>query len=308
MIAVKARNAGLFSIQRREETDKIMAIVEQRSDTGETAMWINGTEQSQLAATDRAVQFGDGCFTTAAIGNGKILLLDRHMQRLQQSCERLWLNGVDWPALAQEMQHAASGHDRAVLKVIISAGSGGRGYSRSGCSGPTRIVSVSPWPAHYAALQQTGVRLAVSPVRLARQPQFAGLKHLNRLEQVMIRAHLEQTDADEALVLDTDGWVVECCVANLFWRSGGTVFTPALDQAGVDGIMRRSLIAEMRAAGQICQVVQAGLAQLQAADEIVVCNALMPVLPVRQLDALSFEQRTLFNQLQASCRKIMEAS
>lgn len=85
-------------------------------------------------------------------------------------------------------------------------------------------------------------------------------------------------------------------------------FTPALDQAGVDGIMRRSLIAEMRAAGQICQVVQAGLAQLRAADEIVVCNALMPVLPVRQLDALSFEQRTLFNQLQASCRKIMEAS
>ncbi|WP_181427611.1 aminotransferase class IV, partial [Pantoea ananatis] len=96
-------------------------------------MWINGTEQSQLAATDRAVQFGDGCFTTAAIGNGKILLFDRHMQRLQQSCERLWLNDVDWPALAQEMQRAASGHDRAVLKVIISAGSGGRGYSRSGC-------------------------------------------------------------------------------------------------------------------------------------------------------------------------------
>ncbi|MBW1213737.1 aminodeoxychorismate lyase [Pantoea allii] len=270
-------------------------------------MWINGTEQPHLAASDRAVQFGDGCFTTAAVCQGKIVLFDMHMQRLQQSCERLWLSGVDWSALAQEMQQAASGHDRAVLKVILSAGSGGRGYSRTGCSGPTRIVSVSAWPAHYARLQQTGVKLAVSPVRLARQPQFAGLKHLNRLEQVMIRAHLEQTDADEALVLDTAGWVVECCAANLFWRSGGALFTPALDQAGVDGIMRRSLIAEMRAAGQICQVVQAGLAQLLAADEIVICNALMPVLSVRQLDAVEFNQRTLFNQLQASCRKIMEA-
>lgn len=303
MIAVKARNAGLFSIQRREETDKIMAIVEQRSDTGETAMWINGTEQSQLAATDRAVQFGDGCFTTAAIGNGKILLLDRHMQRLQQSCERLWLNGVDWPALAQEMQHAASGHDRAVLKVIISAGSGGRGYSRSGCSGPTRIVSVSPWPAHYAALQQTGVRLAVSPVRLARQPQFAGLKHLNRLEQVMIRAHLEQTDADEALVLDTDGWVVECCAANLFWRQGSDVFTPSLEQAGVKGIMRQFCLQLLARSGY--NVVEASVkeAALLSADEVVICNALMPVVPVRAYDRQRWSSRELFQFLAPLCEQ-----
>ncbi|WP_405424582.1 aminodeoxychorismate lyase [Pantoea stewartii] len=270
-------------------------------------MWINGIEQSHLTARDRAVQFGDGCFTTAAIIKGNIALFEWHIQRLQQSCERLWLQNVDWQALAGEMLQAASGHDSAVLKVIISAGSGGRGYSRAGCSGPTRIVSVSDWPGHYAALENTGVRLVVSPVRLARNPQFAGLKHLNRLEQVMIRAHLEQTDADEALVLDTEGWVVECCAANLFWRSGNTIFTPRLDQAGVDGIMRQNLIAQIRAAGQSCQVVQATLASLLAADEIVICNTLMPVLPVRQLDAVTFHQRTLFNQLQASCKTIMEA-
>ncbi|WP_336755000.1 aminodeoxychorismate lyase [Pantoea sp. USHLN298] len=271
-------------------------------------MWINGIEQSTLAASDRGLQFGDGCFTTAAVQHGKILLLERHMQRLQESCERLLISGIDWLQLENEMRQAAQQQTQVVLKVILSAGSGGRGYSRKGCGEPTRIVSLAPWPQHYADLQQLGVSLAISPIRLARNPQFAGLKHLNRLEQVMIRTHLDQTDADEALVLDTEGWVVECCAANLFWRQGAEIFTPDLRWAGVDGIMRRCLMAQLAAAGQACRIVQCEPDALLAADEIVICNALMPVLPVRQLESVNFTERTLFKQLYASCKKIMDAS
>jgi 4-amino-4-deoxychorismate lyase len=270
-------------------------------------MWINGIRQSQLAASDRAVQFGDGCFTTAAVKAGKILLLEMHLQRLQQASERLWLQGVNWQQLREEMLQIAQHQHQAVLKVVLTAGSGGRGYSRNGGGEPTRILSLAAWPQHYAALQHTGVKLDISPIRLARNPQFAGIKHLNRLEQVMIRAHLDQTDADEALVLDTDGWVVECCAANLFWRQGSKVFTPDLTAAGVDGIMRRSLMAQLLASGQSCQVVQSLPAQLLMADEVVICNALMPVLPVRQIGTVNFTERRLFNQLQASCEEIMEA-
>ncbi|MCZ4058690.1 aminodeoxychorismate lyase [Pantoea sp. LMR881] len=269
-------------------------------------MWINGIEQNQLPASDRAVQFGDGCFTTAAVRQGKIVLLEQHIQRLQESCKRLWLAGVDWTLLKNEMRHVARHEQLAVLKVIITAGVGGRGYSRKGCGLPTRILSTSPWPQHYLTLQQQGVKLALSPVRLASNAQFAGIKHLNRLEQVMIRAHLDQTDADEALVLDTQGYVVECCAANLFWRKGDTVFTPEVERSGVDGIMRRYLIKEMQASGQHCQVVQREFADVLAADEVIICNALMPVLPVRQIDSVNFTERSLFNQLQISCKK-MEA-
>ena len=269
-------------------------------------MWINGTEQSSLLASDRATQFGDGCFTTAAIRRGDIQLLDAHLQRLREGCERLMMPDVDWTRLESEMRAAAQPHTQAVLKVIISAGSGGRGYSRKGVSGATRIVSVSPWPHHYLALQAQGVKLQTSPVRLAQNPLLAGIKHLNRLEQVLIRAHLDQSDADEALVLDTAGYVVECCAANLFWRQGERLFTPDLTQAGVDGIMRRYLMAQMAAAGQICQVVRCEPTQLLAADEIVICNALMPVLPVRQLDDKLFRERTLYHGLQDSCY-LMEA-
>lgn len=269
-------------------------------------MWINGTAQSSLPASERATQFGDGCFTTAAIIHGAVQLPEAHLQRLREGCERLMMPAVDWTRLESEMRAAAQPHAQGVLKVILSAGSGGRGYSRSGVTGATRIVSVSAWPAHYQALRTQGVRLQTSPVRLAQNPLLAGIKHLNRLEQVLIRAHLDQSDADEALVLDTAGAVVECCAANLFWRQGDRVFTPDLSLAGVDGIMRRRLMAQMAAAGQACHVVRAEAAQLMAADEVVICNALMPVLPVRQLDDKLFSQRALYHRLQDSCY-LMEA-
>ncbi|WP_312061629.1 aminodeoxychorismate lyase [Pantoea septica] len=269
-------------------------------------MWINGTEQRTLPVSDRATQFGDGCFTTAAVHNGRIQLLAAHLRRLREGCERLMMPDVDWSQLEKEMRAAAQPHAQAVLKVILSAGAGGRGYSRKGGSGATSIVSVAPWPHHYQPLQTLGVRLRTSPVRLAQSPLLAGIKHLNRLEQVMIRAHLDQSDADEALVLDTAGYVVECCAANLFWRQGERVFTPDLTHAGVDGVMRRYLMEQMAAAGLHCDVVRCEATQLQAADEIVICNALMPVLPVRQLDDRTFSERALYQRFQHSCY-LMEA-
>ncbi|CAJ0991555.1 Aminodeoxychorismate lyase [Pantoea sp. Nvir] len=263
--------------------------------------WINGKKQPTLAISDRSVQFGDGCFTTAAVRNGRIQLLEAHLRRLRWSCERLIMLNVDWARLEREMIKAAQSHTQAVLKVIISAGSGGRGYSRTGISKTTRIVSISSWPYYYQTLQIQGIKLCTSPVRLAQNPLLAGIKHLNRLEQVLIRAHLDQRDGEEALVLDTAGNIVECCTANLFWRKGSRVFTPDLTQAGVEGIMRYYLMEQMSTAGQICQVVCCGLSQLFEADEVVICNSLMPVLPVRQLDDRLFKERSLYNMLRESC-------
>ena len=269
-------------------------------------IWINGHEQATLFAGDRAVQFGDGCFTTAAVNSGRIVQLSAHMQRLQEGCQRLLIDQVDWPQLEQEMRRIAEPQQQAVLKVIISRGQGGRGYSVAGCGEATRILSLAPYPQHYQALRSRGVKLTLSPIALARSPLLAGIKHLNRLEQVLIRAHLDQSDADEALVLDTEGRVVECCAANLFWRKGDQVFTPSVEQAGVDGTMRRYLMAQMTRSGHTCHVVSVGKEGVLDADEVVICNALMPVLPVRELDDRRYTARSLFDLLYASCNK-MEA-
>lgn len=262
---------------------------------------INGIEQDTLAASDRAIQFGDGCFTTARIAGHNVQMLPAHLRRLQRACETLMIPYAQWQTLADEMQRMAHEQQSGVLKVILTRGVGGRGYSGSACQDPTRILSVSPYPAHYARWQQTGVALALSPVRLGRNPLLAGLKHLNRLEQVLIRSHLEQTDADEALVLDSDGWLTECCAANLFWRKGMDVFTPRLDQAGVNGIMRQHCMAQLAQSPFRVVEVTVGADVLRDADEVLICNALMPLVPVRCWDETCWSSRELYHFLAPLC-------
>lgn len=260
-------------------------------------MWVNGEKQDVVAASDRAVQFGDGCFTTARIRSGEVELFSAHIARLQQGCERLLITGVDWEMLQQEMVHAAADREDGVLKAIVTRGSGGRGYSAVGCASPTRIVSISAYPAHYLTLRESGARLALSPIRLGKNPQLAGIKHLNRLEQVLIRTRLEQTGADEALVLDTDGMLVECCAANFFWRIGEQVFTPDLSASGVNGIQRQRVMQKIADLGFTLSEVRAGVEVLEKADEALITNALMPVLPVRQIETWHFSSRRLFRLL-----------
>ncbi|MCS4269911.1 MULTISPECIES: aminodeoxychorismate lyase [Raoultella] len=262
---------------------------------------INGLEQDVLAANDRAIQFGDGCFTTARIVDSQVQMLPAHLRRLQQACEKLMIPYTHWQTLEQEMLRLAQVQKSGVLKVILTRGSGGRGYSGTLCQQPTRILSVSPLPAHYSRWREEGITLALSPIRLGRNPSLAGLKHLNRLEQVLIRSHLEQTDADEALVLDSEGWLTECCAANLFWRKGMAVFTPRLDQAGVNGIMRQYCIARLAQSPFRVVEVTAGPDALRDADEVLICNALMPLVPVRRWDESRWSSRELYHFLAPLC-------
>ncbi|WP_337261841.1 MULTISPECIES: aminodeoxychorismate lyase [unclassified Serratia (in: enterobacteria)] len=263
--------------------------------------WINGQQHDALAPSDRGLQFGDGCFTTARIVEGKIDLLPWHIERMQQAAQRLLMPAVDWLALEREMVHAAESITLGVVKAILTRGSGGRGYSPHGCEHPTRIISRSTYPQHYLQWREQGIRLAVSPVALARNPLLAGLKHLNRLEQVLIRAHLDQTDAEEALVLDTTGMLVECCAANLFWRKGKEVFTPSLAQAGVAGLMRRRVIELLAGSEYQLHSVSEPLETLADADEVLVSNALMPLLPVNEAHSWRYHSRQMYDFLRPHC-------
>lgn len=265
---------------------------------------INGTEQPWLPASDRAVQFGDGCFTTARILDGQIQFLDAHLARLKLACSRLMIPFQDWDRLAQEMTALAIGKESGVVKAILTRGAGGRGYSAASCAAPRRILSTAEPPAHYARWREAGATLALSPVPLGRNPWLAGIKHLNRLEQVLIRAHLDQTSADEALVPDSEGWLTECCAANIFWRRGREVFTPRLDQAGVDGIMRQYCLRQLASSGFTVAEVQARPEVLAQAEEVIICNALMPVVPVRQWDSYRWTARDLYHFLAPLCEQI----
>lgn len=263
--------------------------------------WINGQQHGTLQPSDRGLQFGDGCFTTARVIAGKIDLLPWHLERMQQAAQRLLLPNVDWALFKCEMSHAAKSTLHGVVKAVLTRGAGGRGYSPRGCCNPTRIVSCSPYPDHYERWREEGISLVVSPIQLACNPLLAGVKHLNRLEQVLIRAHLDQVGANEALVLDTTGMLVECCAANLFWRKGKQVFSPSLEQAGVAGVMRRKVIELLIDSDYLLHFVREPLETLVDADEILVCNALMPLLPVNAIQAWRYDSRQLYDFLRPHC-------
>jgi len=245
---------------------------------------INGEAVSQLSSLDRGLQFGDGCFTTALVKAGKVSHLSRHLARLARDSERLGIAFDQWSQLQQEVETLAQASPLGVLKIILTRGVGGRGYSPAGCSRPQRIVSLSSYPSHYHHWQKQGVGLATSPIRLGMNPHLAGIKHLNRLEQVLIKNALESQSAEEALVLDTQGNIVECCAANIIWRQGKRLFTPALDNSGVEGIMKGLVIEALAAEGYHCCHVTQGRDVLEHAEEVIICNALMPVLSVTRID------------------------
>lgn len=262
---------------------------------------INGTWQDTLTAYDRGIQFGDGCFTTAWVNEGDIRLFDAHLNRLTEACGRLSIPLPDSDVLREEMRTVANDHQQAVLKVIITRGAGGRGYSSEGCKTPNRLIYTSPYPEHYRQWREQGITLTKSSVQLGRNPLLAGLKHLNRLEQVLIRRHLDTTTAQEALVQDSDGWLIECCAANLFWRKGQRIFTPRLDNAGVNGLMRQHILALLAESPWQVEEVYEPASTLETADEVFICNALMPLVPVNLAMKTHYVSRDAYCYLAPLC-------
>ena len=250
-------------------------------------MIVNGQSQTFLNLADRAIQYGDGCFTTISVINGKAELWAQHLQRLKSSCERLHIKFTNWQNLQTDVERLISDKNDTVLKIIISRGEGGRGYGIQNVGSPSYILTLHGKLGHFKKWQQVGISLTLSPITLAKQPLLAGIKHLNRLEQVLIKQSLEQTDYVDAVVCDTDKMLVETSIGNLFWRQGLVWYTPELIYAGVEGVMRNHVMDEVRANSHLkmtVQEVRTTVCSLTEADEVFVCNSLMKVVPVTRID------------------------
>jgi 4-amino-4-deoxychorismate lyase len=247
-------------------------------------VWVNGVPQTHIAIADRAVQFGDGLFETIRVGRGRPMQLARHLARLIAGCRRLGILSVPWDTLSREITDLAAPHDAAVLKVIVSRGSGTRGYRAETGQPATRILSLSPWPQWPADITRTGVRVTICNTRLAHQPALAGIKHLNRLEQILARAEWNDAGISEGLMLDCDDRVVEGTMSNLFLVRGDRLLTPDLLQCGVAGVMR-SVILDCAAQERIPHEIRAlTLDDVRSADEVFVCNSLIGIWPVTLID------------------------
>ncbi len=261
-------------------------------------MLINGQDCDTLSALDRGLLYGDGLFETLAVRNGAPLRWERHLQRLLLGCERLSIPCPDIAALTTEALALCKGQARAALKLIVTRGGGGRGYRAPAQAQGTRILGCYPWPNYPPEHAREGVRVRLCDTRLARQPLLAGLKHLNRLEQVLARAEWNDEDITEGLLFDREDHVIEATMSNLFLVHDGRLFTPELSDCGVAGIMR-SMILEVAAILEIpCAIRPVARAELFAASELLLCNSLIGLWPVRQIDTLRLVPGPVTRRLQ----------
>lgn len=241
---------------------------------------VNGVEQSNIPVTDRGIAYGDGVFTTAKIVAGQIEYLPEHIKRLSLSCNRLSIDGIDFSSLSILLSAVAEKFELAVLKVTITSGSGGRGYSRPEKLSPTVIISVFDFPTHYNRWQIEGVNLGLSDFKLGHNPSLAGIKHLNRLEQVMIKQELEQLDEfDDLVVTDINNLIIETSAANVFWLRDQVWYTATLTRAGIEGIMATRIKTVLNHANQLI-VGDFHVSELENCQSMFICNCLMGIVPV----------------------------
>lgn len=236
------------------------------------------------APDDRGLLYGDGVFRTFRHGPNGVWDRDAQFGLLARDCRLL---GIAPPA--RELLDAAVAQAVArcpaaqqVVRITVTRGSGPRGYRPPPDAQAAVHVSAAEAPALCA--WDAGYRMRICTLRLGHQPRLAGAKHLNRLENVLARAEWDDPAIDDGVLLGQAGEVVESTMANLFWRSGDTAFAPALNRAGVAGRQRSRILEALRQAGANVIVGHFSLGTLTVADEVWVCNSVIGVRAVTELD------------------------
>lgn len=250
---------------------------------------VNGKLVAGVAPTNRGFAYGDGIFRTMRLLDGELVDWPLHYQTLVADCSKIQMVCPSAELLMQEFKYfmaSAEADTRlaSVIKIIITRGEGARGYAPPAICEPTRVFVQSPMPVYPPEIYTQGVALYTCQTRLAYQPVLAGIKHLNRLENVLARAELKDPHFFDGLLLDYDDQVIEAVSGNLFIRKADAVLTPALDSCGVAGVMRQKILDWYKTQGQAVTVAPIDKAALLDADAVVVVNSVYGILQVRQID------------------------
>ena len=258
---------------------------------------INGEPGTQLESSDRAIQYGDGVFETLAWRDSGLEFWPQHMARMQQACKQLKLPVIDPAIWIQDIAQLALG-ERAVIKLILSRGTGGRGYAFSDKLQPGRIVAAYDWPNYSPQLNKQGIALRRCTTPVSVNTVLAGIKHLNRLDNVLARNEWQDSAIAEGLMCDIDDNVIEGTMSNLFAIKQSILYTPLLNRAGVRGVMREQiiLIANRLKLSVIERDIKVN--ELMTMDELFMTNSLIGIWPVIKFENAHYAVGKITQQLQ----------
>ena len=267
---------------------------------------LNGSADQLVSPFDRGVHFGDGLFETIACRRGRPRFLSLHLERLRLGCQRLGIDaGPD--DIGAEIRALAGEVDNAIVKLMLTRGMAvARGYGVTGREKATRITFRYPWPPETGTESQDGVRILTAKLRLGENPALAGLKHCNRLEQVLARREWTDPGIAEALLYSRSGKLVSGTMSNVFIVDGSGLRTPRVDLCGVAGVMRRVVLREAASAGIPVMEDELDAGDLQKADELFLTNARIGIWPVRALDDRALRPGPVTRSLQKALEPLLE--
>ena len=249
-------------------------------------VWTQLGSDEQGWITERACQYGDGLFETVAAREGQPCLWHYHVDRLLAGCDRLALPRPDTAQLEAIVRKAAGEHDAIGLKLYWTAGRSARGYQRKLPLSAHGYLQTFPWrpPGERPPWQ---VRFCGH--RLSENPHLAGIKHLNRLDQVLGRAEWDNDRFDEGLMFGQDGRLVCGTRSNIVLEMKGRLVTPVIDRAGVAGVVRRCLIEEARRQQVDLEIRPVNRDEIGMAEALYLTNTLIGVQRVRRCEDRLFD-------------------
>lgn len=266
---------------------------------------INGRFDTCVEPSDRGFQYGDGVFTTMPVRSARAVLLRRHLLRLARDCGRLRIDCPDLEILAGEARRICRDCSQGILRIQITRGPGRRGYRIPESPRPTRVLSVHSSPVDQSGRSENGIVVRICRQRLGWNTALAGVKHMNRLEQILARAEWSDDVHAEGLMLDQDDNVVEGTMSNVFLVRGGRLLTPRLDRCGVEGIMRGLVLELAEQAGIPTEQGSIAVGDLAVADELFVTNSVIGLWPVVQIDQVRLPVGKLSRRLAALVQHVM---
>jgi 4-amino-4-deoxychorismate lyase len=238
---------------------------------------------------DRGLHYGDGVFETMIARNGHMRFVALHKARLAAGCSRLGIT----IALASPWEQAsalAHHHGNAVLKLLVTRGPmTQRGYGISGDEPGRSVLFAYPAPAP----EPSDISVVSLQARLGENPALAGIKHCNRLEQVLARMELQPTGAFEGLMASSSGHLISGTMSNVFLDMEAGLVTPSLELCGIAGVMRAVVLREAAAMGIPVRVANIPMTALEECRAAFLTSARLGVLPITHLNgrALSISDR-----------------
>lgn len=248
--------------------------------SGAGLILINGKADSDISALDRGLHYGDGVFRTLKVSDGEVRWWEDQFRKLSEDCAALKIPCPDRKTLEAEVRHLAAVPDVGVVKIIVTRGIGQRGYAMPVDAKPQRMVMGFP----AVGTANRDVRARWCELRLSSQPRLAGIKHLNRIENVLARSEWNDSDIAEGLLLNESGEAVCGTMSNLFLLERGELVTPDLSACGVAGVARSRIIQAAARHVHTVKVEPCPRERLLASDGLFLCNSLIGIWRVAALE------------------------